>query len=76
MERVESQLFGCESLPIRSVVDEKYDTIVSAMFDCLQQMAKMGQQAAAASSAEDKDQLNYHIVLIGNSVHSDLLHWC
>lgn len=34
------------------------------MFECLQQMAKMGGDQAGAS-AEDKDQLNYHVVLIG-----------
>lgn len=65
MERVETQLFGAEALPIRRVIDDRYTTLVSAMFENLQHMAKMGQQQAAASSVEDKDQLNYHIVLIG-----------
>lgn len=44
-------------------MDSKYDLIVSTMFECLQQMAKMDGEAAA--QAEDKDQLNYHVVLIG-----------
>lgn len=65
VERVETQLFGAEALPIRNVIDERYKTLVSTMFENLQHMAKMGQQQAAANSAEDKDQLNYHIVLIG-----------
>lgn len=66
VERIETQLFGADNLPIRDVVDQKYDDIIRSMFESLQHMAKMDQQAAAAAaSAEDKDQLNYHIVLIG-----------
>lgn len=45
-------------------MDQNYEAIVSTMFECLQQMAKM---EGGANSAEDKDQLNYHVVLIGEA---------
>jgi exocyst complex component 1 len=42
------------------VVDTSYEKIVSAMFESLQQMAKL------EGEGEDKGQLNYHVILIGN----------
>lgn len=36
-----------------------YDDLVKTMFECLQQMAKMGGESGDA----DKDSLNYHVVL-------------
>lgn len=69
MDRIESQLVGAEDLQIRQTVDQKYELLVNTMFECLQQMAKMGGEQAGAS-AEDKDQLNYHVVLIGTSLFS------
>jgi exocyst complex component 1 len=57
--RVESQLTGSDGLQIRGSVDTAYDRIVSAMFDSLKQMAKM------EGEGEDKGQLNYHVILIG-----------
>lgn len=60
MNRIESQLGGADGLEIRGNVDAAYERIVQSMFDCLKQMAKMdGEQA------EDKGQLNYHVILIG-----------
>ena len=57
--QVEHQLIGAEGLEIRVQVDGAYDRIVQAMFDSLMHMAKMEQEG------EDKGQLNYHVILIG-----------
>jgi hypothetical protein len=62
--RTEAQLVGAEGLRIRGVVNEAYTAMVKTMFECLQQMAKMDGDGAGVA-AEDKDQLNYHVVLIG-----------
>jgi exocyst complex component 1 len=56
---MESQLIGADTLEIRQRVDSAYDKIVQTMFDCLQQMAKISDEG------EDKGQLNYHVILIG-----------
>ena len=57
--RVETQLIGADTLEIRQIVDASYDRIVEAMFAALKQMAKMD------GEGEDKGQLNYHVILIG-----------
>lgn len=57
--RVETQLIGADTLEMRQVVDASYDRIVQAMFAALKQMAKMD------GEGEDKGQLNYHVILIG-----------
>lgn len=60
VNRVEVQLVGADDMEVRGNVDAAYERIVQAMFDCLKQMAKMeGEQG------EDKGQLNYHVILIG-----------
>ncbi|CCA67704.1 related to Exocyst complex component Sec3 [Serendipita indica DSM 11827] len=63
VNRVESQLAGADSFEIRTLVDTSYEKLVNAMFDSLQQMAKL------EGEGEDKGQLNYHIILIEN-MHS------
>ncbi|KAI8990472.1 exocyst complex component Sec3-domain-containing protein [Trametes punicea] len=60
ISRVEIQLIGSDTLEIRQSVDAAYDKIVQAMFDALQQMAKMD------GEGEDKGQLNYHVIIIEN----------
>jgi hypothetical protein len=67
--RVETQLIGSDGLEIRSNVDAAYETLVQTMFDSLKQMAKMD------GEGEDKGQLNYHVILIGNSIIIDP-DWC
>jgi hypothetical protein len=57
--RVELQIIGAESLEIRENVDAAYERIVQCMFDNLKHMAKMD------GEGEDKGQLNYHVILIG-----------
>ncbi|GAA5999358.1 uncharacterized protein JCM10292_001230 [Rhodotorula paludigena] len=66
--RVESQLDGADNLNIRGVINEQYERIVAAIFDCLQQMAKMDGEGHG-QGGEDKDQLNYHVILIENMHH-------
>lgn len=65
MERIESQLSGLDSLEVRGTVDAGYDKIIKAMFECLQQMAKM--DGAEGQLAEDKGMMNYHVIMIGTS---------
>jgi len=60
ISRVESQLVGADPLEIRNSVDAAYDRIVQSMFDSLKQMAKLD-----GEGGEDKGQLNYHVILIG-----------
>lgn len=61
--RVEAQLTGSDGLKIRETINSNYDRISSTMFEALQQMAKMSGEGA---SAEDKDQLNYYVIIIGS----------
>ena len=56
---MESQLVEADTLEIRNSVDAAYDRIVQSMFDSLKQMAKLD------GEGEDKGQLNYHVILIG-----------
>ncbi|GAA6036999.1 hypothetical protein JCM8097_005501 [Rhodosporidiobolus ruineniae] len=67
--RVESQLDGADGLNIRGVINAQYERIVATMFDCLQQMAKMDGEGHGGQGGEDKDQLNYHVILIENMHH-------
>ena len=60
--RVESQLIGADTLEIRQVVDASYDRIVDTMFAGLKQMAKL------ENEGEDKGQLNYHVIIIGELI--------
>ncbi len=62
-----------DHLPIRATVNDAYDKINKAMFESLKFIAKespMATQAAAtAGDPEDKEALNYHILLIENMNH-------
>lgn len=62
VSRVESQVTGAEDLEIRQIVDAAYDKIVQSMFDGLKHMAKLD------GEGEDKGQLNYHVIMIGECV--------
>lgn len=85
---------GPEKLLVRNLVDDAYTRINAAMFDSLKVIAKegpptvsTGHGAASSGSADpdDKEALNYHILLIENMHHylfetedrNDpvLLHW-
>ena len=60
--RVEQQLIGANELEIRTSVDSAYEKIIQTMFDSLKQIAKLD------GEGEDKGQLNYHVILIGEVI--------
>jgi hypothetical protein len=63
--RIEAQLVGAHALEIRRTVDGAYERIVQAMFEALQQMAKM--DGSETKDPDDKGVLNYHVIMIGVS---------
>lgn len=65
MGRIEAQLISAQGYEIRQTVDSAYERIVQAMFEALQQMAKM--DGTEAKDADDKGVLNYHVIMIGAS---------
>jgi exocyst complex component 1 len=64
-DHVEAQLVDYDQLGVRRTANAAYEGIVSAMFETLQQMAKL--ERGDASAMEDKGQLNYFIIMIGES---------
>lgn len=62
-----------DHLPVRTTVNAAYDRINKAMFESLKFIAKESptatQTTATAGDYEDKEALNYHILLIENMNH-------
>ncbi|KAF6237679.1 hypothetical protein HO173_003880 [Letharia columbiana] len=62
-----------DHLPVRATVNDAYNRINKAMFESLKFIAKESptatQTAATAGDPEDKEALNYHILLIENMNH-------
>ena len=64
-----------ESLEVRFTVNDAYSKINKAMWECLNFIAKdnpgsgQGGSAAISGDPEDKEALNYHILLIENMNH-------
>lgn len=62
-----------DHLPVRATVNSAYDRINKAMFESLKFIAKesplAAQATATAGDPEDKEALNYHILLIENMNH-------
>lgn len=62
-----------DHLPVRATVNNAYDRINKAMFESLKFIAKESPMAAQATATagdpEDKEALNYHILLIENMNH-------
>jgi exocyst complex component 1 len=57
---------------VRTLVDQGYQQIIKAMFDSLRAIAKESPSSAPhapAGDPEDKEALNYHILLIENMNH-------
>ena len=52
---------GADKLEIRQIVNSGYEKIVKTMFDCLEAISKDEE-----SPADDKEQLNAHIMTLGN----------
>lgn len=59
VSRVEQQLGGADGLEIRVHIDSAYERMVHGMFDCLKHMATLD------GDGEDKGQLNYHVLMVG-----------
>lgn len=72
---VENMLAGIDpNLNVRRTIDREYDRILKSMFDSLKVIARenpaVGIAAAGAvADPEDKEALNYHILLIENMNH-------
>ncbi|KAK2597934.1 hypothetical protein N8I77_012686 [Diaporthe amygdali] len=72
---VENMLLGIDpNLNVRRTVDREYDRILRSMFDSLKVIARenpaVGVAAAGAGAdPEDKEALNYHILLLENMNH-------
>ncbi|KAI4284463.1 MAG: hypothetical protein L6R35_004911, partial [Caloplaca aegaea] len=70
---LEAMLPRRTQLPIRTLVDEAYRKINRAMFESLKFIAKesptAGQGIPSGGDPEDKEALNYHILLIENMNH-------
>ncbi|KAL7269834.1 hypothetical protein RUND412_007483 [Rhizina undulata] len=59
-----------EELDVREMVNDGYNKINKAMFESLQAIAKESPSMASTSiDPEDKEQLNYHIMMIENMHH-------
>ena len=64
-----------DHLPIRSMVDDAYQSVNKAMFESLKFIAKESpsaahsQTVASGGDPEDKEALNHHILLIENMNH-------
>ncbi|KAG9085481.1 hypothetical protein FRC06_003583, partial [Ceratobasidium sp. 370] len=67
--RIEAQLVSANGLEIRRAVDKSYERIVQAMFEALQQMAKMDGGDGKDKDPDDKGVLNYHVIMIENMHH-------
>lgn len=72
---VENMLLGIDpNLNVRRTVDREYDRILKSMFDSLKVIARENPAvgvatAGAGADPEDKEALNYHILLIENMNH-------
>lgn len=60
---------GKGDLDVREMVNEGYKNINKTMFDSLQAIAKESPQFGGQVDPEDKEQLNYHIMMIENMHH-------
>lgn len=63
-----------DDLPVRTIVNDAYQKLNQTMFESLKFIAKESPNAAQASACtgvdpEDKEALNYHILLIENMNH-------
>ncbi|KAL9595361.1 MAG: hypothetical protein Q9219_006487 [cf. Caloplaca sp. 3 TL-2023] len=70
---IEAMMPASNQLPIRNLIDDAYVKINRAMFESLKFIAKESPTAAQAipsgGDPEDKEALNYHILLIENMNH-------
>jgi hypothetical protein len=64
VERIEQQLVGAEDSSTRDVANAAYEQVVNTILDTLQQMAKLD-RTDMTGTGDDKGQLNYFIIMIG-----------
>lgn len=57
---------GNGDLPIRVKVNEAYEKVMTSVYGSLEQLAKM--ERAETQANEDKGQLNYHVIMIGEDL--------
>ncbi|KAG6322748.1 hypothetical protein E4U44_003363 [Claviceps purpurea] len=73
MAAVENMVSGLDpNLALRRMIDREYDRILKCMFDSLMVIARelpAGGVASATADLEDKEALNFHILLIENMNH-------
>ncbi|ORY34282.1 exocyst complex component Sec3-domain-containing protein [Naematelia encephala] len=68
VEKIEAQLDEeASELPIRNKVNDIYDRVVNAIFGSITHIAKVDR--GELQNAEDKGQLNYHVIVIENMYH-------
>ncbi|RXK38676.1 hypothetical protein M231_03986 [Tremella mesenterica] len=67
IDKLESQMEANDELPIRGKVNTVYERLINAVLGGVQQLAKMDR--ADGQAAEDKGQLNYHVIMIENMHH-------
>lgn len=67
VERIESQLGTAEGLDIRKRVNDAYEQVVASVLGSLQYVSKL--VGSEISSGEGKDQLYFHVVMIGELPH-------
>jgi hypothetical protein len=63
VDRIECQLDNCDELQVRKRVNDAYERVVASVLGSLQHVSKI--VAAETSSGEDKGQLYFHVVMIG-----------
>lgn len=63
VDRIESQMENTDGLAVRETINSAYSKLVTAILAALQAMAKMDR--ADGLAAEDKGQLNYHVIMLG-----------
>jgi hypothetical protein len=58
-----------EAWDVRDIANDAYERVNSSMFECLRTIAKSAPGPTATNDPEDKEMLNYHILLIENMYH-------
>ncbi|VTO82785.1 unnamed protein product [Fusarium graminearum] len=70
---VENMLVGVDALAARGTIDREYDRILKTMYDSLMVIARenpsVGIVTTGSADPEDKEALNFHILLIENMNH-------
>jgi hypothetical protein len=63
VERLECQLVDADGLKVRKRVNDAYERVIAAVLGSLQYVSKI--VGAEQSSGDDKGQLYFHVIMIG-----------